>query len=184
MTRLLISLLTLFTISCQSSDKYSINHYYNQSEKDTLLTNIITYIYQKAPNSDNQTRFNPEFRNFYKNQLSKFSFQNYFIDKDSTHYFFVIRPVGNLPYKRGVIGRYRLDQNLEPIDFEEVVNTPHLKEAELAERGNFLLKELIKNKNLDKYYTMKHYVEWPDKHLVYNKKVNEWVNRYEVESKQ
>ena len=62
-----------------------------------------------------------------------------------------------------------------PTEFEEVVNTPHLDEKVLKERGKFLFTELIKTGNLDKYLPMKHYVEWPDVNLVYDKKLNEWV---------
>ncbi|WP_259013947.1 hypothetical protein [Emticicia fluvialis] len=164
----------LIAVSCQA-DKYKVNHYFDTAQQDTLLTNIVTYIYSKAPQSTNQTRFQPRFRNFYVAALPKFSIENYYIGPDSTHYFFVIRPVGNLPYKRGVIGRYKLGKNLMPTNFEEVVNTPHLDEKLVKERGRFLFKELIKTGNLNKYLTMKHYVEWPDAHLVYDKKLNEWV---------
>lgn len=162
-------------VACQP-DKYQVSTYFDKAQQDTLLANIVTYIYSKAPQSSNQTKFQPQFRNFYVAALPKFSIENYFIGPDSTHYFFVIRPVGNLPHKRGVIGRYKLGKNLMPIHFEEVVNTPHLEEKLVKERGRFLFNELIKNDNLDKYLTMKHYVEWPDANLVYDKEQNEWVS--------
>ena len=152
-----------------------MNTYFDKAQQDSLLTNIVTYIYSKAPQSSNQTRFQPQFRKFYVDVLPKFSIENYYVAPDSTHYFFVIRPVGSLPFKRGVIGRYKLTRNLKPVDFEEVVNTPHLDEEMLKERGKFLFTELIKNGNLDKYLPMKHYVEWPDANLIYDKKQNEWV---------
>ncbi len=63
-----------------------------------------------------------------------------------------------------------------PIDYEEIVNTPHLKEDIVKERGSFLFREYSKNRSLDKYLGMTHYVEWPDSSLVYDKKVHEWVN--------
>ena len=64
-----------------------------------------------------------------------------------------------------------------PTVFEEIVNTPHLDEEVVRERGRFLFRELVKEGNLDKYLTMKHYIEWPDSRLIYDKKVNEWVTR-------
>lgn len=67
-----------------------------------------------------------------------------------------------------------------PVDFEEVVNTPHLEEALVKERGVFLFKELTKTGNLDKYLGMKHYIEWPDSTLVYDKKINEWVGKKSI----
>ena len=174
MKKILILCICLLAFSCQK-DKYNVNAYFDKTQQDSLLTNIVTYIYSKAPQSSNQTRFQPQFRKFYVDVLPKFSIENYYIAPDSTHYFFVIRPVGSLPFKRGVIGRYKLRKNLMPVDFEEVVNTPHLDEETLKERGKFLFTELIKNRNLDKYLLMKHYVEWPDANLIYDKKLNEWV---------
>ncbi len=167
-------LICVSMLSCQT-DKYDVNNYFDKAQQDTLLTNIVTYIYNKAPQSDNKTRFQPQYRSFYVAALPKFSIENYYIAPDSTHYFFVIRPVGNMPYKRGVIGRYKLGKNLMPVDFEEVVNTPHLDEKLVKERGKFLLTQLIKNGNLNKYLPMKDYVEWPDANLVYDKQLNEWV---------
>ncbi|MBA4852358.1 hypothetical protein H1R81_18235 [Emticicia sp. BO119] len=164
----------LIALSC-TKDKYNVNTYFDKTQQDTLLTNIITYIYRKAPQSSNETKFQPQFRKFYLAVLPKFSIQNYYIAPDSTHYFFVIRPVGNLPYRRGVVGRYKLGKNLRPTDFEEIVNTPHLEEKLVKERGRFLFTEFIRNGNLDKYLPMKHYVEWPDANLIYDKKLNEWV---------
>lgn len=174
MKKSLLIIISLVVISCQP-DKYQVSSYFDKTQQDTLLTNIVTYIYSKAPQSSNQTRFQPQFRNYYVAALPKFNIENYFISPDSTHYFFVMRPVGNLPYKRGVVGRYKLSKNLMPYDFEEVVNTPHLEEKLVKERGKFLFTELIKSGNLNKYLTMKHYVEWPDANLVYDKKQNEWV---------
>jgi hypothetical protein len=156
-----------------------ISKYFNESERDTLLANMITYIYVKPPYSSNATRFQAQFRKYYVENLPKFSIENYYISSDSTHYFFLIRPVGNtLKYRRGVLGKFKLKNgSLMPTDFEEVVNTPHLEEALVKERGKFLFIELKKTGNLDKYLGMKHYIEWPDSTLVYNKKINEWVGR-------
>lgn len=174
MKKIFLVCICLITLSCQK-DRYDVNTYFDKAQQDSLLTNIITYIYSKAPQSSNQTRFQPQYRNYYVAVLPKFSIQNYYIAPDSTHYFFVIRPVGGLSFRRGVIGRYKLGKNRMPTDFEEVVNTPHLDEKILKERGKFLFAELIKNGSLDKYLSMKHYVEWPDANLIYDKKLNEWV---------
>lgn len=170
-------------ISCQNNTN-KVSKYFSESERDTLLTNMITYIYVKAPYANNATRFEPQFRKFYVENLPKFSLENYYISPDNTHYFFLTRPVGNtIKYRRGVIGKFRLKNaaaaagSLMPTGFEEIVNTPHLEENIVKERGNFLFKEIIKTGNLDKYLNMKHYIEWPDSTLVYDKNINEWVGR-------
>ncbi|WP_435353423.1 hypothetical protein [Emticicia sp. SJ17W-69] len=184
--RAFLLLIPLLVFSCQGNSN-KISNYFNESERDTLLANMITYIYVKPPYANSTTKFQAQFRKYYVQSIPKFSLENYYITPDSTHYFFLIRPVGNtLKYRRGVVGKFRLKQgSLMPTDFEEVVNTPHLEEALVKERGTFLFKELIKTGNLDKYLGMKHYIEWPDSTLVYDKKINEWVGRHStVESQQ
>jgi hypothetical protein len=173
---LFLLVIPLLWFSCQSNSN-KISKYFTKSEQDTLLTNIITYVYVKAPYATNSNRFDAQFREFYRQSLPKFSFQNYYVAPDDTHYFFLIRPVGNSSkFKRGVLGKFRLKKDsLMPTQFEEIVNTPHLEEKTVVERGKFLFQELIKSGNLNKYIAMKHYIEWPDERLVYDKKINEWV---------
>jgi len=174
----LVSLLVAMIFSCQSK-KYSVSTYFSDNERDTLLTNIITYVFAKAPNATAANRFDAQFRQFYVKSLPNFRIEKYHRTPDGWNYFFMIRPVGNSPkYKRGVLGKFRLKKDsLMPDAFEEVVNTPHLEEKVLIERGSFLFQELIKKGNLDNYLAMKHYIEWPDANLVYDKKINEWVGR-------
>jgi hypothetical protein len=171
----------MFLAACQSNP-HKVSNYFNASERDTLLTNIVTYVYQKAPYASNETKFQPQFRQFYVKNLPLFSIENLYQAPDSTNYFFVVRPVGNnAKYRRGVLGKFRLKKgSLMPTDFEEIINTPHLEEATVKERGNFLFKELVKNGNLDKYLSMKHYIEWPDSTLVYDKKNNGWVSTHKL----
>lgn len=184
-TKILLLLISVVMFACQNNTN-KVSKYYSDTERDTLLTNIITYIYTKPTYATNATRFQSQFRKYYVQSLPKFSLENYFIALDSTHYFFLIRPVGNtLKYRRGVLGKFKLknaDGSLMPTDFEEIVNTPHLEEALVKERGAFLFKELIKTGNLDKYLGMKDYIEWPDARLVYDKKINEWVGKSTVDS--
>jgi hypothetical protein len=176
MKNLLIILIVICITSCQAK-KYESNIYFTDIQEDSLLTNIITYIYINAPQATNETKFQPQFRGFYSKNLSSFNLQNYYQSNDGWNYFFLIRPVGGSPkFKRGVLGKFKLKENsLMPIEFEEVANTPHLAEEVVWERGKYLFQELIKNGNLDKQIPMKQYIEWPDEHLAYDKKTNEWI---------
>jgi hypothetical protein len=167
--------IAIITLSC-TSKKHTTKDYFTENQQDTLVANIITHIYTLAPGATRETKFQPQFKSFYTRNIQKFSLQNYQQAPDGWHYFFMIRPVGaSSEYKRGVLGKFKLEPNsLMPEDFEEIANTPHLKEEVLKERGQYLFQELIKNGNLDKQLPMKHYVEWPDEHLAYDKKVHEW----------
>ncbi len=171
-----LTLFFIFFISCKSST--DLESYFNKQQSDSLLINIITYTYQKAPYSTNETKFKPEFRKFYESRLKNFKIERMKQLEDGSYIFFMIRPVGSSSqFKRGVIGKFTLkDDSLLPLDYEEIVNTPHLKEELVKERGEFLFNEYAKAQNLDKYLGMRHYVEWPDSSLVYDKKLKEWVN--------
>jgi hypothetical protein len=167
---------TIFIFSCQSK-KQQIDSYFSKNQQDSLLTNIVTYLYIPAPQATNQTKFQPQFKPFYTTSLSLFKLQNYYQSENGWHYFFIIRPVGGSPtFRRGVLGKFKLKENsLMPTEFEEVANTPHLAENIVKERGQYLFQELIKNGNLDKQIPMKQYIEWPDEHLAYDKKQHEWI---------
>lgn len=131
-----------------------------------------------APAANNQTRFDSRFRSHYVKQLPKYTIENFYVAPDLVHYFFVIRPVGEgALFQRGVGGRFKLKAGLEPMDFEEMWCTPHLKDRKvIAERGGFLFRQMIKNGNVDPYLKMKDYIEWPDSMLRYDKKKHEWVS--------
>ena len=168
----------LVGLACQPSNPYQASQYFSEKERDTLLTNIITYVYAKAPGATNDTRFQSQYRKFYVTMLPSFYLENYYIAPDSTHYFFMIRPVGNHPtQRRGVLGKFKL-KSLMPVEFEEIANTPRLEEEVLRQRGHYLFKELIKNGNLNPQLSMKHYIEWPDSTLRYDKQKNEWVSTF------
>ena len=176
MKNIIIILLSIIISSCNTK-KQKANDYFTDNQRDTLLINIITYIYIPAPKATNETKFEPQFRDFYTKNITKFNLQNYYQAEDGWHYFSVIRPVaGGSLFKRGVLGKFKLkEDSLMPTEFEEVANTPHLKQGIVQERSQYLFQELIKNGNLDKQIPMKQYIEWPDKHLAYNKKTNEWI---------
>lgn len=176
MKKILIILIVVFFTACNSK-KYQVSDYFTDNQRDSLLTDIITYVYINAPQATNKTKFQPQFRGFYAKSLSSFNLQNYYQSKDGWNYFFLIRPVGASPkFRRGVLGKFKLKENsLTPTDFEEIANTPHLEEEVVKKRGKYLFQELIKNGNLDKQIPMKQYIEWPDKHLAYDKKLNEWI---------
>ena len=108
---LLILFITAIIISCHSK-KLQVNDYFSDNQKDSLLTNIVTYLYILAPNATNQTKFEPQFKNFYTKNTSKFDFQNYYQAEDGWNYFLIIRPVaGGSLFKRGVLGKFKLKEN-------------------------------------------------------------------------
>jgi hypothetical protein len=161
-------------------DPYAVEHYYNPAERDTLLLNMVTYIYKKPKSADYQTRHDPRYRPYYARELPNFELDRYYISADSTHYYFLIRPArhpgGN---QRGVGGLFRVAGGNRIYDFEEIYNTPVLPEADIRDRGRLLFGEMVeKDGNISRYVNDKSLVEWPDERLKYDRQKNEW--RYDL----
>lgn len=163
-------------VGCHSKDE--VAYYFSGAERDTLLTNIITIISEKALYATDSTKFQARFRTQYVNRLPFFKFIHLTKDPSGVYTYLIDRPVaGRKDLHRGVVGTFTLKPNSTEIDqFEEVANTPHFDEETVKERGGFLFRELAKTGSLNKYFSMKHYVEWPDSALKYDKQKRTWVS--------
>jgi len=166
--------------SCHKKDE--VAYYFNKEQQDTLTTNIMTFVAENPPFANDTTRFQAKYNNYYWMRLPSYKLVKLEMKEDSTWYYFLTRPVANiLVFQRGVIGTFKLKKgSLKPYDFKEVVNTPHLKEAEVLERGAFLFREFKNKGKLDEYMVMKDYIQWPDSTLQYNETINRWVPTHKL----
>jgi hypothetical protein len=179
MKKILVALVVTFfaLVGCHSKDEAA--YYFSDSDRDTLLTNIISIISEKVLYASDSTKFQAQFRAEYVKRLPLFHFVQLTKDTSGTYTYLISRPVaGRKDLRRGVVGTFTLKPNSLAIDqFEEVANTPHFEEALVKERGGFLFKELAKTGSLTaEYLSMKHYVEWPDSTLKYDKQKRAWVS--------
>ena len=178
MKKILVYLLIAFfgLLGCHSKDE--VAYYFSDSERDTLLTNIISIISENALYATDSTKYQAQFRAEYVKRLPMFQFVQLTKDTSGIFTYLISRPVaGRKDLRRGVVGTFTLKPNSLDIDqFEEVVNTPHFDEETVKERGGFLFRELVKTGKLTEYFTMKHYVEWPDASLKYDKQKRAWVS--------
>jgi hypothetical protein len=176
MKKYLFALVSLLLLACKPETNKPA-YYFNLQQQDSLVTNIITYVAENATYATDSTRFQPAFRSYYAKQLTKYTLVNLTKDPSGIYYYFLVRPVGNLKmYRRGVVGSFTLDSaSLMPKNFKEIINTPHLSEELVLERGAFLFRELAKKGNISEYMVMRDYVEWPDSTLSYNTHTNRWV---------
>jgi hypothetical protein len=178
MKKILVYLLIAFfgLAGCHSKDEAA--YYFSDSERDTLLTNIITIISEKALYASDSTKYQAQFRAEYVKRLPIFEFVQLTKDTSGIFTYLISRPVaGRKDLRRGVVGTFTLKPNSLDIDqFEEVANTPHFDEETVKERGAFLFHELVKTGSLKQYIAMKHYVEWPDPTLKYDKQKRAWVS--------
>jgi hypothetical protein len=178
MKKILVYLLIAFfgLAGCHSKDEAA--YYFSDSERDTLLTNIISIISEKALYATDSTKYQAQFRAEYVKRLPMFQFVQLTKDTSGKFTYLISRPVaGRMDLRRGVLGAFTLKPNSLDIDqFEEVANTPHFDEETVKERGGFLFRELVKTGSLTEYFAMKHYVEWPDATLKYDKQKRAWVS--------
>ena len=167
-------------ITCKPGNKYDISSYHGQETIDTLLVNLVTLVGVKPKATDWETRLVPEHRRYYINHAKQFSFDRYFISPEGVHYFFMVRPArhaeGN---QRGVGGKFKLTEDLQIAELEELFNTPVMPYEEIISKGRTIFEEMIVTGNVEKFLKDKDYIEWPDGRLKYDKSKNEW--RYDVE---
>jgi len=162
--------------SCDKKDKHSVDRYFSPAERDTLLVDMITYIYIRPPYSSSETRFNKEFRKYYVQNLNKFRFEKYYQTDDGTHYFYLIRPARSVKSNiRGVGGVFKLDDQNRIVMFKEIFNTPPADLKELRDRGDRLFNELIRTGNVDGYMHHPDFIEWPDERTYYDTLKHEWL---------
>lgn len=166
-------ILLVLVMGCASKDKYDINKYYNLREQDAILTSIISHIYTAPLYTKMEDRFEPKHRAYYSSLTSKFKIVNYYVDKDSIHYFYVIRPSSIASEKRAVGGHYKMNKSFLLSDFREDFVTTVKPEKELVSTFGFLFDEMVKG-NLKKYLGMKDYIQWPNEISYYDSVTYEW----------
>jgi hypothetical protein len=167
------------TSSVTPAMTYDVEDHFPGSEKDTLLANMITFIYKRPTTAINRERTDPQFRSYYLSKLGEFEYVHHHVSADNTHWFYLIRPARNVEGdKRGVGGRFRTNEKLEMVEFEEIFNTPVMPEERLRSEGRFLFEEMISTGNVDAFMGDQTRIEWPDDRLKYDVARREW--RYDV----
>ncbi len=142
---------------------------------DTLLVNMVTFIHKRPNAAINRDRTDPQFRPYYVDAAGQYRMVYHRLAPDSTHWFYLIRPARSVGGdKRGVGGRFRTNDRLEMVDFEEVFNTPILPVAELEDKGLALFQEMVATGGVRAYAEDRSFIEWPDDRLKYDVKRREW----------
>lgn len=159
-------------------DRFDVGRYFPGDLKDTLLANMVTFIYKRPTTAINRDRTDAEFRPYYVKHAASFQHVYHYMAPDSTHWYYLIRPARSVEGdKRGVGGYFRTNDQLAMLDFAEVFNTRVLTEAELMDRGLVLFEEMVATGNVDAHLQDKTLIEWPDGRLYYDKEKREWLYR-------
>jgi hypothetical protein len=154
---------------------WKVENYYSSSDIDTLLVDFVAYIYKKPSMANYETKFNPEFRQYYINNTDRFEIVYYCI-KEGVHYYYLLRPARNEEgfKQRGVGGMFKRNLNNEIVDFEEVFNTVIMSADSLKNVGYHLFAQLSTAGEINEFINDRSIIEWPNGSLFYSKEKHEW----------
>lgn len=143
---------------------------------DGWLVEIATYVLRKPDAATWQTKFNPEFRNYYE-KLSNDLEWIYAREKQDTTFFFLIRDGrdNNGRANRGVGGKLVFNEANEIQHFEELFVTKITDRINLESIGKRFMMSIEEGSNLNSYIqNQNNLVEWPDGRLFYSVEKSEW----------
>lgn len=173
---LFASLVAVTLVGCK--DKYDIEKYYAKAEQDSLIADVITYVYNRPPFSTNQTKFENRFRRYYVDNVRNMRVEKFYVTNNGIHYFYLIRPANNTSFGlRGVGGTFRRDSNGRVKSFREVFVTPGASLKDLQIRGEELFREMVRTGNVDAYQKNPDYIEWPARWNYYDTLQHEWLSK-------
>ncbi len=176
--KLVVWLVCLAALITGCKDKYDVTKYYSKSEQDSVMADVITYVYVRPPFSNQQTKFETRFRKYYVDNLKNFRVEKFFIAEDGTHYFYIIRPASNsLAGLRGVGGMFKRNASGKIKSFKEVFNTPGAALPDLQTRGEELFREMVRVGNVETYSKNPDYIEWPAQWNYYDTLQDEWLSK-------
>lgn len=156
-------------------EQYDVAAYFSGDQKDTLLANMVTYIYLRPAEVKVEERTDPKYRGYYVRSAALFDYAYHTVTDEGVHYFYLIRPARILERNfRGVGGRFTVNDDLELLTFEELFNTPIMDKPYLLEKGLILFEEMVKNGNVDRYFSDQNLIQWPDHRLQYSTELREW----------
>lgn len=155
--------------------QFDVEKHFPGSAKDSLLANMITFIYKRPTVAINRDRTLPEFRSYYVDKLPMFKHAYHEVDGSGRHWYYLVRPARSVEGdKRGVGGWFTTNDALEMVGFEEVFNTRIMHEQELLEKGLDLFRYMMEHGNVDEHPMRDAWVEWPDDRLKYDLEKREW----------
>lgn len=168
-----IQLIFVLLFACKPNNKAqdkSMQNFYSIYKNDSLLVDIVSYIDKLPENVKEENRFDLANRSYYiEGFKTRFQFVNFYISKDSTHYFATLAKTASLyNKKRLVAGKFKIKNN-SIIDFEEVYITKKNNEQKLILLKDSLFVLMIENKT-----TNHSEIEWPNKYTHYSKTNHKW----------
>jgi hypothetical protein len=153
----------------------NIDAYYNSAEADSIRVQLVTYIYKPPNKVPMSERFDPQYRGWFTEQMTKFQFLHFHVAEDGTHYFYMLRPARTVTNeKRGVAGRFKLDADKQVTEYFELFNTPMIPEETVISHGLAIFPELIETGNFASFKDNPEFIEFPNAQAQYDVEIYEW----------
>lgn len=160
-------------------DATSYTSYFQQMEQDVvdrLLVDFATYVLRKPEHANPQTKFNPEFREYFEKKSAELEWI-YALDKNDTVYFYLIRDGRDHKGKsnRGVGGKMVLNPSCQIEYFEELFVSKIIDRNNLEALGQRFMKAIENSESIASFIENPNSsVEWPDGRLFYSVQKSEW----------
>jgi hypothetical protein len=177
----LISLLFVILSACTKPDPYSFEyHFPEEYDRMEQFAKIISYVYVSPPATDPLERTKAEHRNWYKGRIPEFEMLRYHIDETGLHHFYLLRPARSASNnKRGVGGVFRLNEQGEIMDYDEIWVTPIIPAEDVKRFADYFWPEFLKTGFVATYASMPNMVEFPGELSYYDQQFLEW--RYKLD---
>jgi hypothetical protein len=157
---------------------FGFEQHIQSPEADSLLVDMMVYIYRKPDGVAWDQRFDNKYRGYYTARISLFEHAYLHKKEDGSFLYFILRPgrQENNRTVRGAGGMMTLE-NGSIVDFEETFNTGIGSREEILDIGYQILIEWAETGSWERFAQDRNYIEWPDDRLKYDKVRHEW--RYE-----
>ncbi|MDO5655030.1 MAG: hypothetical protein Q4G27_02700 [Flavobacteriaceae bacterium] len=172
------SILDEITIPSNEIEKWSPNNHLTADEQENLKYNLVRYFEKLPKKATHQTKFNPEFDEYYKEKANEAHLLYLVKDADDQWKFVITKQAPSLQEKRvATAGTVKLDNN-EITFYQENFRTWKMPNDQLENTMQKLFYEFIQGNNMEKYETRftnpELIIEFPDEVNHFDTNLRQW----------
>jgi hypothetical protein len=167
-------------ISCSQSIQPS--DYLSEQEEYELKYKIIRYAERLPKHTTHETKFDSKHDSFYMAKANSAKLIYYFESENGERYFALAKIAPSLKLKRvSTIGKFLLDKDGDIEYYEEICRTWKMEEDELFPITKKVFNDVIKGKDISKYYTKNSQpeliIEFPDDNTFFDVEKRLWKTK-------
>lgn len=174
---LIYTAFVLTWISCSQTTNPS--DYLSEEEVFELKYKIIRYAERLPKRTTHETKFDSKHDAYYTEKANNAKLIQYYEAKNGEVYFALAKIAPSLKLKRvSTIGKFRLDKEGNLEYYEEICRTWKMEEEELFSITKKVFNDVIKGKDISKYYTKNSQpeliIEFPDDNTYFDIEKRLW----------